>query len=181
MKNRKSLIPFGDSNDTSIDYLIGILEDARVTTLEKVEGISTEELHWQFAEGWNSIGALLGHIIALENCLSIGFLERRELNEAEKEKYLPALKMGKYLPTLITNEPLETYLEKMETSRKKLLKQVKKIGKSDFHKRLDVPDVFNQKTGCNLAWVFYHLAEDEIHHRGQITILRKLYRQFKGL
>ena len=68
----------------------------------------------------------------------------------------------------------------METSRKSLIQRVKNLDKVDFHKRLDIPKLYNPKTGCNLAWVFYHLAEDEIHHRGQISIIRKLYQHQKG-
>jgi uncharacterized damage-inducible protein DinB len=34
---------------------------------------------------------------------------------------------------------------------------------------------YDPVTGHNLAWTLYHKAEDEVHHRGQISILRKIY------
>ncbi len=37
-------------------------------------------------------------------------------------------------------------------------------------------DVYDKVNGSDLAWTLYHNAEDEVHHRGQISILRKLYK-----
>ena len=174
MTKRKALIPFGQNNEPSIDYILGILEDARITTLERIEGISQTELHWQYAEGWNTIGALLGHLHALENYFSITFFEHRKLNKTELKELGPALKMGEYLPQLITNDPIDFYLDKLAQSREKLIIQIRQLSQADFHKKRKG---FDKEKGCNLAWVFYHLAEDEIHHRGQISILRKLYKE----
>ena len=175
---RKAIIPFGQNADTSIDYLIGILTDARITTLQRIAGISKTELHWQYTKGWNSIGALLSHLIALENYLSIMYLEGRRLTEAELKEFGPALKMGDFLPQLITDKPLEFYTENLAASRKQLLTRIKTLSKTDFHQKREG---YDKENGCNLAWVLYHLAEDEIHHRGQISILRKLYQQTKHL
>src|SRR4051812_33716800 len=98
MTERKTFIPFGDSADSSIDYLLGILEDARATTLQRVETIGVEELHWQYAEGWNTIGALLQHMISGENFMRIYFIGQRELTETEAEQWMPGVEMGKYIP-----------------------------------------------------------------------------------
>lgn len=172
MIKRKPFIDFGATNDTSIDYIIGILTDARITTLEKIQGISEEELQWQYAKGWNSIGALLLHLWALENYFSIMFMDERKLTQEELIKYGPALKMGKYLPQLITNQPVEFYIKKLANSREVFLKKISQLSITEFHRKRAGYDPEN---GCNLAWVLYHLAEDEVHHRGQITIIRKLY------
>jgi len=174
MIKRKNLIPFGKTEDTSIDYLLGILEDARITTLERIEGISQAELHWQYAAGWNTIGALLNHLHALENYLRIMYLENRRLTEIELIEFGPALKMGEYLPQLITDETIDFYLKRLADSRTVLVGQIRQLSKADFHKKRKG---YDKENGCNLAWVLYHLAEDEIHHRGQISILRKLYRE----
>jgi len=174
MIKRKALIPFGQTADTSIDYLLGILEDARITTLQRIEGISQAELHWQYAEGWNTIGALLNHLHALENYLRIMYLDNRKLTEIELTEFGPALKMGKYLPQLMTNDAIDFYFKRLADSRKVLVAQIRQLSKADFHKRRVG---YDKENGCNVAWVLYHLAEDEIHHRGQISILRKLYQE----
>jgi uncharacterized damage-inducible protein DinB len=172
MRERKTFIAFGTHADPSIDYLVGILEDARVTTLRRVEGISTEELHWQFAEGWNTVGALLSHIIACEEYFRIFFVERRNLSPAENDQWTPGLEMGKYVPQLITGEPLDAYVSKLEQSRARMLGAIRSLDTAEFREKRDG---YNPNTGFNLGWVLYHLAEDEVHHRGQISILKKLY------
>ena len=173
MRERRTFISFGTHADPSIDYLVGILEDARVTTLQRVEGISNEELHWQFTEGWNTVGALLSHIIACEEYFRIFFVERRDLSPAEEEQWMPGLEMGKFVPRLITDEPIEAYVRKLEQSRARMLDAICSLDVADFREKRDG---YNPNTGFNLGWVLYHLSEDEVHHRGQISILRKLYK-----
>jgi hypothetical protein len=171
---RKFAIEFGKAQDHSIDYLLGILEDARVTTLQVVSKIPTQEVGWQYKEGWNTIGALLSHIIAIEHYFRIEFVEGRKLSAEENDKWLPGMDMGPYLPQLIQNLTIETYIEELTESRHMLIQALKDISFDDFTKRIDE---YDPVTGCNLAWALYHMIEDEIYHRGQISIIRKLYKE----
>ncbi len=170
--DRKTFIPFGAMPDTPIDYLVGILEDARFTTLERVRGIQPDELHWQYAKGWNTIAALLSHIEAVEHYFRIEFIERRRLTPDEEARWMPGLEMGAFIPALMTGEPLDVYAGKLERSRAAMLQALGTLSAADFREKREG---YNPATGCNLAWVLYHMAEDEVHHRGQISILRKLY------
>lgn len=172
MIERSTYIPFGNSADHSIDYLLGIIKDARATTLQRIETIEPEELHWQYAEGWNTIGALLSHINSCEAVFRINFIEGRELDPEEELKYLPGLNMGKYIPELITGEEIDIYVKRLEESRAHFIKAISQISPEEFFEKRSG---YNPNTGCNLAWILYHLAEDEVHHRGQISLLRKLY------
>lgn len=172
MIERKTLIDFCATKEPSIAYLIGILEDARATTLQRVEGIATHELHWQFAEGWNTIGVLLAHIYCCAHVFRIEFIEQRKLTTEEDAKWIPGCELGKYVPQLITNEQIERYVTELEESKMQLFEKIKGLDKTAFYERREG---YNPKNGYNLAWVLYHLAEDEVHHRGQISILRKLY------
>lgn len=176
MIERKTFIPFGNSADASIDYLLGIIEDARVTTLQRIEGISTEELHWQYAEGWNSISVLLSHFISIEHFFNIAFIQQRELTEKEKAQHMPGLEMGEHIPQLITDQPVAYYIRELEISRKQLIEQLKTVSTEDFYKKRTG---YNSNTGYNMAWALYHAAEDEVHHRGQISIIRKLYKEHR--
>jgi len=174
MLKRNTYINFGKAADHSIDYLLGILDDARITTLQTVKRILPHEIDWQYTDGWNSIGALLSHIIACEHVFRIEFIEGREMTTEEEELYVPGLEMGKYIPQLIENRPLESYAEALNESRKQMIEAILKIDKATFFEKRKG---YNPETGYNLAWVLYHLAEDEVHHRGQITIIRKLYKR----
>ena len=174
MIHRKTFIPFEDPKADLTEYLIGIMEDARTTTLQRIQGISVEELDWQYAEGWNSIGALLSHIISCENFFRIYFVEGRTLTKAEEEKWLPGLELGKYVPSLISGKPIEEYIEELSASRKAMFERIRLLSREDFI-RPRMGD-YDPVTGYNLAWGLYHNAEDEVHHRGQISILRKIYK-----
>ena len=177
MIERNTFIPFGNTADHSIDFLLGVKEDARTTTLQRIENLPTEELYWQYAEGWNTIGALLSHIISVDECFPIFFIENRELTNEEKERLSPGLEMGKYIPDLIANDPIDVYLERLEIAKQKSDKAIRELDQHSFFEKLDA---YNEKTGANRAWIMYHAVEDEVHHRGQISILRKLYKSIKG-
>ena len=174
LMKRRFYINFGNTKDHSLDYVSGILEDARITTLQRVERMTIHELDWQYREGWNTIGALLSHITAIEHYFRIEFIERRKLTAEENIDLQPGLDMGQFLPQLIKGDPIERYIEQLDQSRRMLLNSLMSITFEDFTERIED---YDPETGCNLAWVLYHMAEDEIHHRGQISILRKLYKE----
>ncbi len=82
--------------------------------------------------------------------------------------------MGVYIPGLMKKQPIDIYIAELQESRQLLLKALEPLTFEEFTKRIDE---YDPVTGCNLAWVLYHMAEDEVHHRGQISILRKLYKE----
>jgi len=166
-------IEFGKLSDHSLDYIQGILRDTRTTTILSLKGLSVEELDWQYKEGWNTIGALLSHMVGIETYFRIEFVEGRKLTDEENERCTPALDMGVHLPKLIIRQPVEDYIAQLTESRELMLDALTKLTHEDFTRRIDD---YDDETGCNLAWVLYHMAEDEIYHRGQISMIRKLYK-----
>ncbi len=120
MIERKTYIEFGKQKDFSIDFLVAMMEDARVTTLNRTLEISQEELHWQYAEGWNAVSVLLSHIAAVENYFRITLIEKRKLNKTEEKEIIPGLEMGKFIPSIISkNQPIDYFIEELELSRTK--------------------------------------------------------------
>jgi uncharacterized damage-inducible protein DinB len=173
MNKRQYHINFDGEQDHAIQYLGGILEDARLVTLAIVDKLSQDEVDWQYKPGWNNIGALLEHIAAIETYFRIEFIEERKLTETESEQWLPGMEMGEFLPKLIGVKSVEDYRFMLQESRKLLINALEQTGFDDFQKRRPG---YDDITGCNLAWVLYHMVEDEIYHRGQISIIRKLYK-----
>ena len=108
---RKFRIDFGKANDHSIDYLLGILEDARVTTLQRIENMSVEELDWQYSEGWNTIGVLLSHIIGIEHYFRIYYVEGRTFTKEEHDRWMSGVKMGTYIPGIRPGQQTVDYLD----------------------------------------------------------------------
>ena len=85
--------------------------------------------------------------------------------------------MGKYIPDLITDDEIEVYLEKLNDSNNVIIKAVSGLSSENFFEKRER---YNPNTGCNLAWILYHLAEDEVNHRGQISLILKLYKANNG-
>ena len=163
---RNTLLEFNNN----IEYLICMLEDVRYVSLKKLKDISAEELHWQYQEGWNTIASLLEHINALYIFFKIKYLENRDWTKEEEDELTPALSLGEHLPKLISNHGLEYYLAKLEATKTPMYEAINQLDLKSFKEKRE-----GYNDNYNLAWLLYHLAEDEIHHRGQITLLRKLY------
>ena len=129
---RKTFIPFGENKDFSFDFLIGMIEDARFTTLERVPEIENEELHWQYAEGWNSISVLLSHIYSVEMFFRIEFIEQRKFTKEEELDIMPGLEMGEYIPQLISKKSLQFYTKRLEKSRELMRNAITNLSSKDF-------------------------------------------------
>jgi uncharacterized damage-inducible protein DinB len=174
MTNRTFYIDFDQHADHTINYFLGMLSKTRETTLQKINNIRVEELDWQCRPGWNTIGALLSHTIALEHYFRIEFVEGRKLTKEEVEKWLPALDLGQHVPRLIRLLPIEFYHTGFAESRRLFLESFKSIDFDSFTRRIEG---YDPQEGCNMAWVLYHMIEDEIRHCGQIALLRKMYKE----
>lgn len=168
---RTYFIKFDDQRDHSIDYMLGVLKDTRTVTLSTIKNLTKFELDWQYGKGWNTIGALLSHIAAIEHYFRIVYVENRELTDLENIELTPALDMGVHLPLLITGKNINNYIDELSTSRQKLLASLEKITFEDFSRTFKSKDY---DSDCNLAWILYHMIEDEIYHRGQISMIKKL-------
>ncbi len=157
----------------AIDYLCAIKRDARATTIRYANGITNEELDWQPREGWNSVGALLQHIIAIDHFFRIRFIEQRNFSPEEKDKWLAGMELGEYLPKLKGRKADDLMLE-LDKAHETMIKAIRGLSENQLFMR--IPKIYDETTGCDLAWVIYHSAEDEVHHRGQISIIRKLFK-----
>jgi len=160
-------------NGKVIDYLCAIKRDARATTLRYVNGITDDELDWQPHEGWNSAGALLQHIIAIDHFFRIRFIEQRSFSAEEKNKWLPGMELGEHLPKL-NGRTANDLISELHHAHEIMINAIRGMNENRLFER--IPNVYDERTGCDLAWILYHSAEDEVHHRGQVSIIRKLYK-----
>jgi uncharacterized damage-inducible protein DinB len=142
-----------------------MLTYARSTTLAAVEGLTTEELdHLQDAES-NSIGALLAHIAAVEQSYQVLTFEDRVMSQ-EDERLWAAVKLGENARRLLRGCPLEHYVDELTSVRENTLKALR--ARDDEWLERSV----SQAPRINAHWAWFHVAEDEINHRGQIRWLR---------
>lgn len=174
MLERKFYIETGAGKHELADYLIGILHDARATTFRYIRGITQQELDWQPYPGWNTVGALLAHIIAGDYFFKLYFIDGREMTPEEEKALLPGLDLGEHVAQLKGKTP-EYYEAELTKSFEHIKAAVQQLSKEQLLERRY--DIYDKVNGSDLAWTLYHNAEDEVHHRGQISILRKLYKQ----
>ena len=83
-----------DGLQPEFSKLVSMMNYARYTTIQAVEGLTIGELDYLYDEEANSIGMLLYHMAAIEFYYQIHTFEDREPTEAELERWLPAIELG---------------------------------------------------------------------------------------
>ncbi|CAN5315557.1 DinB family protein [soil metagenome] len=146
--------------------LVGMMTYARSTTLAAVDGMSVADLdHLHDAES-NSIGALLAHAVAVERAYQVLTFEDRNLSPQEDAQWSTALKLGDEGRRALRGQPLEHYVGGLAAAREDTLRAFASRDDAWLDQSLRVaPEL-------NVHWAWFHVAEDEINHRGQIRWLR---------
>jgi uncharacterized damage-inducible protein DinB len=150
----------------TIGRLVAMLSYARQTTLDAVEGLTREQLDHLQDERRNSIGAPLAHIAAVERGYQLVTFEAREPTAAENDAWSAALKLGNKGRREIRGHELQFYVDELRRTRESTLTPL--AGRDDAW--LEAP--LRIAPALNAHWAWFHVAEDEINHRGQIRWLR---------
>ena len=145
---------------------MGILLYARQTTLAAVEGLSIAQLDHLQDDSSNSIGALLAHIAAVERGYQCVTFEERQPTVLEKAAWEPALTLGAEGRRLLRDKPLEHYVHELSEVRRLTLAGLAAHDDAWLEQPLRAAPAMNS----HFAW--FHVAEDEISHRGQMRWLR---------
>ena len=143
-----------------------MLHYARHTTLAAVEGLSMTELDHLHDDTSNSIGALLAHIASVERGYQCVTFEERAPSALEQAGWEPALTLGAEGRRLLRNEPLEHYVHELSEVRRLTLECLAARDDAWLEQPLPAAPAMN----AYFAW--FHVAEEEINHRGQIRWLR---------
>ena len=150
----------------AIGRLVGMLTYARSTTLNAVEGLTVAQLDHLHDPESNSIGALLAHIAAVEKSYQVLTFEDRLLSAEENQQLATALKLGEEGRRTLRGRPLQNYLDGLAQVRQDTLTAL--AARDDAWLDRSV----TQAPRINAHWAWFHVAEDEINHRGQIRWLR---------
>jgi uncharacterized damage-inducible protein DinB len=150
----------------NVGRLVGILTYARSTTLAAVEGLALPELDHLHDATSNSIGALLAHMTVVERSYQILTFEERLLSAPENERWASALKLGALGRDTLRGYQLEHYLEELSVVRTVTLDALAARDDAWLERTVTVAP------RINAHWAWFHVAEDEINHRGQIRWLR---------
>ncbi|RPI19857.1 MAG: DUF664 domain-containing protein [Ignavibacteriae bacterium] len=154
---------------TEISRLVSMMNYARQTTLWAIEGLTTQQLDFILDEKANTIGTLLMHITGTEFYFQKHSFEKRELTPEEDAEWHASTVMGKEGWDKYKGYSLEYYLNEMKTMRDKTLDKLKTVNDEWLYE--EFPFWNNQPVNNYFLW--FHVFEDEINHRGQINLIKK--------
>lgn len=154
-------------------HLLCFLDYARNNTINVVHNCTIAQLDFVAEEEGNSTGTLLRHIAALEYQFQRVTFFNSHLSESDITEWY-----GAYAPLLsmnnVNNQPLKYYIDLLEKQRKTTISLF--ADKTDEWLLAD-----NQLLPkANNLFFWYHLAEDELSHTGQIKLILKKQAKVAG-
>lgn len=152
-----------------VGALVAVLGYARDTTLAAVAGLSAADLEHRHDPTANSIGALLAHVAATEWFYLHTTLEGRTPEGAEWADWGAAIRPGPGAEAAARGHDLAWHEQRLTTIRERTLAGLR--GRDDAW----LADTFVLPWAGRPAthfWAWFHVAEDELNHRGQIRWLR---------
>jgi uncharacterized damage-inducible protein DinB len=158
-----------DGFTPQIGHLVSQMDYARRTTLEAVKELTTSELDFLLSDDANSIGALLLHIAAIEKGFQIEIFDGRSPNEQEKAEWGAPYSLGEKGRRNIKGNPLEFYVGKLDEIRERTLREFASLNDDWLYENR----LWDNKLSNNY-FIWFHVFEDEINHRGQIRMIRKM-------
>lgn len=150
----------------TIGRLVAMLTQAREGLLSTVRNLSTAQLDHLHDARSNSIGALLAHAEAVERWHQILTFEDRIPAEDHDPIWLAALDLGEPGRQFLRGRVLASYLDGLAATRAHTLRALAERDDS----WLEWPLAADPEKNAHWAW--FHVAEDEIGHCGQIRWLR---------
>lgn len=150
----------------TIGRLVCILTHARQALAAAVGGLSRAQLDHLHDEKSNSIGALLAHAAAVEWWHQVLTFGEHVPSASEEAPWLAALDLGAQARQQIRDREPEDYLEALDQARETTLSTLAQRDDAWLERPLvAMPE-------RNAHWAWFHVAEDEISHAGQIRWLR---------
>jgi hypothetical protein len=150
----------------TIGRLVCILTHSRAILTTAVDGLSRDQLDHLHDESSNSIGALLAHAAAVEWWHQVLTFGERVPSASDEAPWLAALDLGAKAREQIRSREAESYLEALYRTRETTLSALARLDDIWLERPLAaMPE-------RNAHWAWFHVAEDEISHAGQIRWLR---------
>jgi uncharacterized damage-inducible protein DinB len=150
----------------TIGRLVAMLTYVRLGLINDIRHLSPEELDHLHDPQSNSIGALLAHAAAVERWYQVLTFEDRRPSAEEESAWGPALNLGQEGRIHLRGRDLDACIAELSSTRDATLKALS-VRDDDWLERplTALPEM-------NAHWAWFHVAEDEISHRGQIRWLR---------
>ena len=167
--NNEFLITDIEGYTPQIGRLVSMMNYARSVTIDSVKNLKPSQLDYLLDEKANSIGALLLHIASTDFFFRIFSFEKRELTPEEDKEWASASYLGEPAREKIKGNDIGYYLEALTNERNKVLDLLKTVNDDWLYEE---KPLWNNKPANNY-FMWFHVFEDEINHRGQINLIRK--------
>jgi uncharacterized damage-inducible protein DinB len=154
-----------------IGTLTSMLAFTRRQVLNNVKGLSQKDLDFLLDANANTIGALLLHLAATETYYQMNTFDGMKWDSWSpevKKKWDVPMNLGKPAREAIKGNSLDYYLDALQHVREKSLAEFRK--RDD--KWLAAVDTEGDFSANNYA-KWFHVAEHESNHDGQIKFLKK--------
>ena len=170
MKVRERLvIEPAEGFSPQIGVLVSTLDICRDTTIRWVKDLTVYQLDYLWDENANRIGALLLHMAAIEAAYQeYTFTGKNILDNPERiAKWQVPMQLGEAARREIVGKPIDYYLTELAEMRELTLAGFRRFD-DDWLMR---ESPWNDQVANNY-WMWYHVYEDEINHRGEISWLK---------
>jgi pimeloyl-ACP methyl ester carboxylesterase/uncharacterized damage-inducible protein DinB len=153
-----------------VGRLARMLFEQREVCVRLTAGMPLDDVAWTPAPGANSIGALLLHMGAVP----VWYLYEMFLGERVPPDLCSRYHLDLENPDAPLTAPRKSagrLIAEIELSHARLLEWLRPRTDADLNR------TFTSRDGtltATLRWVLWHLAEDALHHRGQISYIRRL-------
>lgn len=152
-----------------VGALVSMLQYTRATTIAAVDGLTQSQLDHQFDANANPIGSLLAHVSAIEWSFISSTLGGPPPSDADWATWAPLFRLGPDAWKAARGQTLEQHLERLAQVRAATLEGLRTKNDEWLTQHANLPWFGESVTNL---WVWYHVMEDELNHRGQIRWLR---------
>ncbi|WP_174613686.1 DinB family protein [Virgibacillus ihumii] len=153
-----------------VGELVWMLEHSREITWSEVSNLNQSDLDYLPNDNSNSIGSLLSHIASIEYVHQIISFEKRDLTKDEYLKRGTSLELGDKAREVIKNHSIDYYLDELTQVRENTITHLK----SKDDNWLFEENKWDNGVPYNNYYLWFHVMEDEINHRGQIRTIKRL-------
>jgi len=151
-----------------VGILVSQLHFTRMQVEHNVKGMTQADLDFLLDAKANTIGAMLNHLAATDHYYALNSFDNMKWDswsDAEKKKWDIPMNLGEPARKAIKGNSLDYYLNLLHETREHTLAELKK--RDD--KWLTVIDT---EMGMNNYGKWFHVAEHESNHDGQIKFLK---------
>lgn len=156
------------------------LRDAHRALGEGIEDLTADDLAWQHAPGFNTIGMLLAHVALSEvHLVQVGVEGAKTsrlqdtLGIGEEDDGMPMAADGAP-PATLAGKDLAFYRSLLARALAVSEQALRRLEDSDFDRRITRPRPQGGERVLNVRWTLHHILEHQFLHRGQVGLIKHL-------